>query len=171
MVVGAGRGQFRRRIGALLAGAALLALGAVPALASSSAPTAWSGSTSQHAKIALSTGTTSVKLGSQPEIERLTIAWWARCSGYRQLLGPLTTYHDSIPLTNGAWNTLGSYSVSVQGYEHRFTVRDRGHITATKITGTFSGRVLIVRGADRHYVTTCRSGRVRFTLTPARATK
>jgi hypothetical protein len=171
MVVCAGRGQIRRRSAALAAAVGLLGLGAVPALAGTSATRAWTGRTSQHARVSLTTGTTSARLGSQPEIERLTITWWARCTGYRQRLGPLSTYHVSIPLTNGAWNTYGSYTDVVQGYDHRFTVRDRGHVTATRITGTFSGRVVIERASDHRYLTTCRSGRVRFTLTPDRAKK
>jgi hypothetical protein len=171
MVVGAGRGRIRRRFAAGVGAVGLLALGAVPALAGTSPTKVWAGRTSQDARISLTTGTTSARLGSHPEIERLTITWWARCTGYRQRLGPLGTYHVSIPLTSGAWNTYGSYTDVVQGYDHRFTVRDRGRVTATKITGTFSGRVVIERASDHHYLTTCRSGRVRFTLTPVPAKK
>lgn len=164
--MGVGSAAVRRRASCALAlSAGILAVAAVPALAGGGVT--YTGRSSQHKPVLLSLGKIKTKHGSQIGVTRFQITWLAHCKGFRQPLGPLTTFHTDVPLGTGGWNTFGSYSVAEgKNYIERFSVRDRGRISATKVAGVFRGRARILRRSDHHLLASCSSGTVHFTLRP-----
>ncbi|MEA2145916.1 MAG: hypothetical protein QOG59_1503 [Solirubrobacteraceae bacterium] len=149
-----------RRGGALVLTGAVLAAGAMPALALSS--TTYRGRTSQRLPVAI--------VVSGGRIERLTITWTAQCHALHAALKGITTYHEGVALKKSAWSTWGTYGAHVAGgYQEQFLVRDHGTLAGSRrIRGVFTGTVEIYRGPKHKHIDTCESGKVAFTLTRAR---
>jgi hypothetical protein len=111
----------------------------------------------------------SVVIGSDGLLRNARVNWRARCrKGRVRDKTSFTRPHDqSAP---DAFFDEGVYrSRDDGGYRLRFTVSIRGTRIADtrgeRWRGTFRAKVLVTRRG--HYVDTCRSGRLRFTLRPA----
>ena len=151
-----------RRAAAVALAACAVALGAVPALASSS--TSYRGRSSQGLPVTIAVS------GSQ--IRLLTIAWMAECPALHAPLKGITTYHQDVALSKSAWSVQGSYGASMHGgYTEVISVRDHGAFSGSRrVSGVFAGTVQIYRGQGRKHrrIDTCQSGKVTFTLNRSR---
>ena len=111
----------------------------------------------------------SVVIGSDGLLRNARVNWRARCrKGRVRDKTSFTRPHDQS--TPDAFFDDGVYrSRDEGGYRLRFTVSIRGTRIADsggeRWRGTFRAKVLVTRRG--HYVDTCRSGRLRFTLRAA----
>ena len=146
-----------RRVRALALSGAILALGAVPAVAATSG--LYRGKTSQGHRVSLRV------VGSQ--IRRFSIIWDAQCKGITQPLAGLSTYQLGIAIRRNAWATSGKYSApSGNGYTEYFAVKDHGKfVSKTAATGVFTGIVRVyTTGKQPKFVTSCQSRTITFKL-------
>ena len=110
----------------------------------------------------------SVVIGSDGLLRAARVSWGARCRFGRA--HEKTTFarpHDQS--TTDAFFDAGVYrGRDDDGYRLRFMVSVRGARIADdrgeRWRGSFRGKILVTRRG--HYVDTCRSGRVRFTVRP-----
>jgi len=109
----------------------------------------------------------SVVIGSDGLLRTVKVSWRARCRfGRAHEKTPFIRPHDES--TPDAFFDAGVYRARYDRYRLRFTVSVRGTRVADergeRWRGTFRGKILVTRRG--HYVDTCRSGRVRFTVRP-----
>jgi len=110
----------------------------------------------------------SVVIGSDGLSRAARVSWRARCRfGRAHEKTTFTRPHDQS--TPDAFFDAGVYrGRDDDGYRLRFTVSVRGARIADdrgeRWRGSFRGKMLVTRRG--HYVDTCRSGRVRFTVRP-----
>jgi hypothetical protein len=111
----------------------------------------------------------SVVIGSDGLLRAARVNWRARCRfGRARDKTIFTRPHDES--TPDAFFDAGVYRRRDDaGYRLRFTVSVRGTRSVgdrgERWRGTFRAKVLVTRRG--HYVDTCRTGRLRFTLRPA----
>jgi hypothetical protein len=159
----------RRRIQAVAVATALLALGAVPALAFTAGT--YRGKTSQHRCHTASNARTRCPvlavLGAHV-LKKFTITWFARCPHITpHPFGPLKTFQTNWSLGRHGWSGSSKYTappIPGNPVTEKFAVKDHATITGKTIHGVFTGTAKLYKNSNSKLIGTCTSGKITFTL-------